>query len=266
MGIHARRDDAEPLPLPVLADDEPVWRYVHLPKLVDFLARRQLPLVRVDLLGDRFEGSLPKGHADWLAEALQRAVPAAASADDADREAAIARSARLRRSLIRHTHASCWRAGRAESAAMWRAYCGTREGAALRTTFGHLRRAIDDPRTLVAPVHYLDFETERLPSLNLAYPLLCKRIEFAHEREVRVLRFRVDEWLEGLRPRSAGEIAGPPVEYLPVDPIELVEEVYVSPYAPEWYYDAVRVLIEKLAPPLADRLRWSRLADDPDWS
>jgi hypothetical protein len=263
-GMGILSDERRALPLPDLADDEPVWRYVHLPKLVDFLARRQLPLVRVDLLGDRFEGSLPKGHANWLVEALTRALPDAGDGEDA-REA-VARAVRLRRSLIRHTHASCWRAGKAESAAMWRAYCGTREGAAIRTTFGHLRRSIDDRWTLVAPVQYLDFDTERLPTHNLAYPLLCKRIEFAHEREVRVLRFRLDEWLEGLRSRAPSEIAAAAVEYLPVDPGELVEELYVSPYAEEWYYEAVRVLLEKLAPPLAPRLRWSRLADDPDWA
>jgi hypothetical protein len=262
MGIFS--DDKQPLPLPALADDEPVWRYVHLPKLVDFLARRQLPLVRVDLLGDRFEGSLPKGHAHWLTEALARALPE--DPNGPDTEAAVARAARLRRSLIRHTHASCWRAGKAESAAMWRAYCGTREGAAIRTTFGHLRRSIDDRWTLVAPVQYLDFETGRLPTHNLAYPLLCKRIEFAHEREVRVLRFRVDEWTAGLQRRAPSEISSAAVEYLPVDPVDLVEELYVSPYAEEWYYEAVRVLLEKLAPPLAPRLRWSRLAEDPDWA
>jgi hypothetical protein len=48
--------------------------------------------------------------------------------------------------------------------------------------------------------------------------------------------------------------------------VDIVEELYVSPYAEEWYYEAVRVLLEKLAPPLAPRLRWSRLAEDPDWA
>jgi hypothetical protein len=261
----AATDDRPTLRLPTLADDEPVWRYVHLPKLVDFLARRQLPLVRVDLLGDRFEGSLPRGHADWLKEALAAARPRPSQDDVATGPPRLEAAARLRRSLIRHTHASCWRAGRAESAAMWRSYCGTVEGAAFRTSYGRLRGLAADRFTMVAPVHYLDFESERLPTLNLAYPLLCKRIEFAHEREVRVLRFRLDEWLAALARQEAGEAAAPAVEYLPVDPAGLVEEVYVSPYAPEWYYEAVRVLLEKLCPVLADRLRWSRLADDPDW-
>jgi hypothetical protein len=256
---------AETLPLPALDDDEPVWRYLHLPKLVDFLARGKLPLVRVDLLGDRFEGSLPKAHANWLVDALARAIPDLAERSAAETEAAVARAAQLRRSLIRHTHASCWRAGQGESAAMWRAYCGTQEGAALRTTYGKLRAAVDDRWTLVAPVRYLDFATERLPSHNLAYPLLCKRIEFAHEREVRVLRFRIDEWLEALRRGAPATVAAAPVEYLAVDPDALVDEVYVSPYAPEWYHDAVRVLLAKLTPGLDGRLRWSRLADDPDW-
>lgn len=82
---------------------------------------------------------------------------------------------------------------------MRRAHCGSEEGTAIRTTFGRLREAVADAWTVTAPVPYLDFETERLPSRNLAFPLLCKRIEFAHEREVRVL-------LEASAPTLSGKI------------------------------------------------------------
>jgi hypothetical protein len=253
--------------LPTLPDDEPVWRYVHLPKLVDLIARRKLPLVRVDLLGDRFEGSIPRAQAeDWLVEALGHVRPLLLEPDARRREERLDHAAQLRRSLIRYTHASCWRAGRKESAAMWRAYCGSHEGAAVRTTFGHLKRAVADEWTMVTPIHYLDFDSERLPNHNLAYPLLCKRIEFAHEREVRVLRFRIDAWRAALGQSPPEQIAADAVEYLDFDPEEAIEEVYVSPYAPDWYFEAVRVLLEKLAPPLAERLRRSHLADDPEWA
>lgn len=261
------RRGAPAIPIPTLPDDEPVWRYVHLPKLVDLIARRKLPLVRVDLLGDRFEGSIPRVQAeDWLVEALGHVRPLLLDPDARQRERHVDEASQLRRSLIRFTHASCWRAGRTESAAMWKAYCGSQEGAAVRTTFGHLKRAVADEWTMVAPIHYLDFETERLPSHNLAYPLLCKRIEFSHEHEVRVLRFRIDAWRAALERAPPAQVAADAIEYLDFDPEEAIDEVYVSPYAPDWYFEAVRVLLEKLAGPLAGRLRRSRLAEEPDWA
>jgi hypothetical protein len=77
---------------------------------------------------------------------------------------------------------------------------------------------LGDRWTLVAPVQYLDCETGRLATHTLAYPLLCRRSEFAHEREVRVHRFRVDESTARLQRRTPSEISSAAVEYLPVDP------------------------------------------------
>jgi hypothetical protein len=99
-----------------------VWRYSELPQLVNVLARRALPFIRVDLFADKFEGSVTRPvQAEWGVNPINAAT-----------------LARVRPELKREMYASCWHAGEDESEAMWKLYCGDRGGVAMQTTYERL--------------------------------------------------------------------------------------------------------------------------------
>ena len=43
-------------------DEEVIWRFMDLSKLIYILAHQALPFIRLDLFEDKFEGYIPKGN------------------------------------------------------------------------------------------------------------------------------------------------------------------------------------------------------------
>jgi len=224
-----------------------VWRYMNLAKFVWILANRKLWLSRVDLLGDPHEGSTPRALAlarddfyrEHGAEQLLRQVP------------------EINQNIRTSTYASCWHWGNNESEAMWRLYCPTGEGVAIQTTYEKLVDSIaSDPYLYIGQVTYLDYETDGFPSNNLFYPVMHKRISFAHEQEVRLVKTFSEFW--GLPTRI-----GPPGVVVDWEAEPLIEAVYIDPYAPDYYADVVRTLVSQLTPPLESRVRWSQMRAAP---
>jgi hypothetical protein len=156
-----------------------VRRYISLASLVAILSRKQLPLTRVDLFDDPFEGSVP---ADYVASTKER-FP------DPDTQVRISVVNRVARTRI---FASCWHANEEESDAMWRLYCPPREGVALQTTYERLETSLPPgPDCALGMVQYIPDS-----AWSLAHPVspftfcMRKRPAFAHEREVRVMFHR----------------------------------------------------------------------------
>ena len=227
-----------------------VWRYMDLPRLISLLSRHELILPRVDLMVDPFEGSIPPNllkHAD--------------SGADADGPIA-----RLRAHLRRGVYISSWHENRRESEAMWRLYCGSAEGVALSTTYAKLCAALEThPNTVIGRVTYIDYDSDsaRCPNMqhSLAHPLapfMTKRASFEHEREIRVLHWQA---LDGGVSSHASE--PPPAVGLAWNIADAVEQVWVSPYAPRWYFDVVKEVLGHFAPDLVRCLAWSQMTADP---
>jgi hypothetical protein len=188
----------------------------------------QLLLTRVDLMKDEFEGSVTRG----VYEAWRREYPA-----EIERMFGAAR---------RMMYVSCWHANNDESEAMWRLYCGNQGGVALRTSYATLDRCTH-PEAFIGEISYIDFSSsDRLPADNNYFtPFMYKRLAFRHEQEVRVVMWRRTSRLPA---RDEGE---PPTMGLDWNIGEAIENVFVSPYAPEWYRDVVEGVLQKFAPVLA---------------
>jgi hypothetical protein len=73
---------------------------------------------------------------------------------------------------------------------MWDLYLASkREGVAIRTTFGDIRRAFRDTKDdiQVGVVRYIDYTKDWFSMRNLFIPITHKRMSFAHESEVRLI-------------------------------------------------------------------------------
>lgn len=135
-----------------------------------------------------------------------------------------------------YTFVNCWHENETESEAMWKLYTAHQpEGVAIQTTYGALRKAINQPEIQIGRITYENFDVAFLPEDSYGW---YKRKSFEHEREVRVMIEPDDpEHLKQIedayKKKHQVRIS------LDVDLDALVENVYVSPYANDWFKELV---------------------------
>lgn len=224
-----------------------VWRYLDLAKFVWTLINSKLWLSRIDLLQDSYEGSTPKPavaarNEYYKAEGFDNIAAQWPGITQRNRTA---------------TYANCWHSGYAESEAMWRLYCPSNQGIAIQTTYQKLVDSIAHDSTLyIGLVTYIDYESHAFPLTNLFYHVMHKRISFAHEQEVRLIK----TLYEFMKPEASGGPPGIAIDWN-LDP--LVEAIYVNPYAPTYYADVVKAVVQEFAPNLVEQVLWSQMRAAP---
>jgi hypothetical protein len=225
-----------------------VWRYLDLPKFLWLIEKRKLYLTRLDLLNDPHEGSTPRRVAEMRDEFLR----------EQGAEKIVGQISEINRLTRQSVFVSCWQYGSTESEAMWRLYCPNDQGVAIQTTYKKLVDSIDEyPQLYIGGVTYIDYETEGFPTGNMFYPVMHKRVSFAHEQEVRIVKTDSLYW-------GIGNPKVPPLG-ISVDwnPATCIESVYVNPYAAEYYYEVVCSIVEHFIPELRERIFWSSMRAEP---
>jgi hypothetical protein len=254
-------------------------RYTTLDALVHILRNRQLRLTRVDKFHDPFEGSVPKRQIDDQ-------LPIFSSRNAAQIMGVAAHHPSMsmpphrhldpwtemtlrRRAKTRSAHASCWTAGH-ESEAMWRLYCRDGEpegqGIALQSTFGKVEAAVARQDLFVSPIRYRYYHDGDAFDDELD-PFMHKRMGFAHEREVRLLKYDESHYSELEAALTSGDPArATPPElpehiFLDWSPAAVIERITISPYADDSYETRARDAIASIDPSPVDRLELSVLSE-----
>lgn len=228
------------------------WRYMDLAKFVSLLDQKSLYLPRLEFLNDTHEGSLPLPN-----YVSNRSFGEAIGHPDFAEF--IARSTRAIREV---TYVSCWMLRNDESEAMWRLYCGDRQGIAIKTSYAKLAEAINQDNMFIGKIRYIDFEKTPIPVGNVYYTPMHKRLAFEHESEVRILKILSDEMTGYLNEVEYKK--NPPIGIsLNLDINALIEEIYIHPYADDWFEASVRAVIRAMNPCLENRLRWSSMKNAP---
>lgn len=227
------------------APNDKLWRYMDLSKFISLISKREIYFSAAKCFADPFEGA--KGvigrkeiwdsfYSDFLRNALLTvpgADPARFSEDELQQE-----TERLLHDLHaggiesrEHTFISCWHMNDFESEAMWKLYSkDTTNAIAIQTTYQRLYDALGkDPYIAIGKVKYIDF-TKRFSSVS--HPYWYKQKSFDYEREVRAIAINIHE-------------KGTHGVYYPVDIDLLIENLYVSPYAPQWFYDVIQSVLDK---------------------
>jgi hypothetical protein len=147
-----------------------------LPKFVSLLRTSALYLSRLDLLHDPHEGALPRAlgearRAFAEKEGIAHILPMLSGGVQKVRSAC---------------YVSCWALNDIESEAFWRLYARDDDGIAIQTSYTKLMDVIrGDDQLYVGRVTHLDYETQWFPGDNVYYPVMHKRLSFAHERSAR---------------------------------------------------------------------------------
>lgn len=210
-----------------MKESEKIWRYLDFTKFVSLLESRSLHLARLDSMGDPFEGSYPVNY-------LRNGQLHEMHQNEGHRY-------RLRA----HIAISCWHQNDHESAAMWSLYLKSDEGVAIQSTVGNLVKELfanspSDCSPGVMPVRYIDFEKDE-PPLGYLGAASLKRKSFEHEREVRATLYKCNE-LDSID--GVSEVAPTGID-IPVNLSNLIENVYVSPAAPRWFFDLVKAVVDR---------------------
>ena len=242
----------EPQNLPsVPADDAILWRYMSFTKFASLLTKKALFFARADKLGDPFEGSLSP-----LNEELYPFIHGTMAPEHQETHRL------LFRNLPRFTLLNCWHENETESDAMWKLYTGNREGIAIRTTCGSLKESLSGEEWVnIGRANYVDYDNTHIRDNDSMVPFLHKRKSFEHEREVRAIirkPYRANNQIIADGP----DICDVGI-YCGVDVHTLIKEVFVPPYAEDWFAELVQATAETYG--LQAPVKRSALSALPVW-
>lgn len=212
------------------------------------LERESLFFCRADLFQDAFEGSLTRANIEQR-EQFEPPDPT----DEAYIDVPYSK-------MPEWTAINCWSCSEHESAAMWSLYCPGGPGVAVRTTFARLCEALQECpwKVVISKVTYVDYQQATIPDRHLLAPFLHKRQSFEHEHEVRAIIQRMLDQTMPDRPSPFARLGGVHVK---VALQALIERIYVSPTAPEWYTELVKGITQRYLLPVT--VHQSSLAGDP---
>lgn len=221
-----------------------LWRYMDLGKYIHLISTKKLYFASADSFEDPFEGAkgVVERKEEWDSFYLEfcrkaiRTVPGATKEQlepNYIEEEAQSLLTKLNQNgdwERKHTFISCWHCNDFESEAMWKLYSvNTKNAVAIQTTTSRLYEALDrEPDIEIGKVKYVDYN-KRFASINGAY--WYKRKSFEHEREVRAIIKDYETSTKGIS--------------IPIDITTLLESVYISPYASQWFEEVVRSVMEK---------------------
>jgi hypothetical protein len=214
-----------------------IWRYMDFTKFVSLIDKHALFFPRISLLGDKFEGSIPKQtYPDFSREQkdeLRQSDPDGYEKFIANDNNARKEAARWRKAQRNCTFVNSWHMSEFESAAMWKLYLKTDEGIAIQSTYSRLAICLSASKIKVylGMVRYVNYSSE-YPFNVASFPFICKRKSFEHEKELRAIIMKhPTDYVPNTSVRIPNGIE------IPVILDSLIEEVYVSPTAEKWFED-----------------------------
>lgn len=227
------------------SEDVKVWRYMDFTKLMSIITSGNLHFTRSDKFEDPFEGSFPTWNVKRR-ESFETATP----------EIQVMMKERLQ-DMKRFVALNCWHLNEYESDAMWKLYLKSNEGIAIQSTYAKLKESLIDKEAIyLGLVDYIDYENDSIEPGDSLTPFFHKRKSFEHEREVRaaVVKLPNTNYTENT---IDGGLS------IAVDLSTLIERVYVSPTAPDWFANLVKKMLHEYDSNY--EVVHSKLNDDPQY-
>lgn len=232
-----------------------LWRYMDIPSFLSLILNESLTFVRADLFEDRFEGTLPRLTAELLDYQMQQKIK------NGELDQKYLNLSSMLNQGNKTTYLNCWCKENHEMVHMWKIY-SKENGLAIQTDYNRLKESIlTDESIHPTEIRYLDYNNVFVDwKFNTMTFYTLKRNEYKSENEFRLIlshpRF-VENQIDFKK--SAPEIVNSrnrlyektPVIKCRINPAILISKIYISPYAPKWYYEMVSDILEKFN--LADK-------------
>lgn len=179
-----------------VSNDEVLWRYMDLSKLLDILVHNQLSFPRTDLFEDNYEG-----HPDRYVDYVKKSYMENAFLRSFGELNGFTTTGMIKNSIQianLSSYISCWHMNKHESAAMWKLYCSSADAVAIKTTVGKLNQVLGNSnQDLIKGEIIYDFDFVMVPTIshiNYLDSLFIKRPSFVHENEYRIIYHDADNF------------------------------------------------------------------------
>lgn len=211
-----------------------VWRYMNFAKFLHLITFSKLFFVRMDKLTDQLEGTLTSSGVNEIEDRYNNIeFPLSKQ----ERKIRSNKEIADMENFNKYTLVNCWAQSADESFALWKIYLGNQpNGIAIKTKYKNLKDSIIDDKFnfLFQKVYYsAEVRDNKMSSVQFR-----KNRFYKFENEVRIAIF--SQYIKfGGEPKYK---IGTDVD---VNLNKLIECIYVSPFAPVWFYDLVNYLIKE---------------------
>lgn len=218
-----------------LNDDQKLWRYMDLSKLISMFDKQAIWLARTDTVEDTHEGRFP----DEMKKLLEKAYEQFSDSD----KSTVRDAEDFQDYLCKNTYISCWHKNADENMVMWKIYARDINTVAIQTTVGNIKRSV--PRGQLRGHSLILQNIAYKQSDEIAGVLLyeqCffrKRPHFSFEEEVRI---SLDTFSKDAPTKNT-----PKGQELKVNMNGLIEKILVHPDSLDWFIDVVTSIAKKYA-------------------
>jgi len=217
-----------------LDEDQKLWRYMDLAKLVSMLESNSLWLARADTFRDAHEGRFPSEMREFIDKAYE--------GFDENDPSPVKDTNDFQDYLIKNTFISCWHKNLEENMVMWEIYGRNSNSVAIQTTVKRLSDCIDTTGIIGHSLLLKNVKYQNADAIRgvLLYEecFFRKRTHFAFEQEVRL---SLDTYSrENPTKNNPFGINVP----LPALKSIFIAKVLVHPDSQQWFVDAVESLMK----------------------
>jgi hypothetical protein len=236
-----------------------VSKYMDLIKFISLLYSKSLFFCRLDKLEDKFEGSSPLQneiyYEKWYRKAYDLNNIKSNEKDKSIKQNLISRS-NMEEKFKALNCVNCWNKYTSESYALWKIYSDINKGIMITSSVNNVIKSFEftSENVQLSEVKYIDHNTDLIGTNNLNYAIIHKNISYNYENELRMIYMVKAE--NGLtydwdsEPIKSGKLIN-------VDLNILIDEIILSPFSPNWFYDIVFDLTKKYN--LNKKIRFSNL-------
>lgn len=138
---------------------------------------------------------------------------------------------------------NCWNEFKGESYALWKIYSDLNQGIMIKSSFKRIINALKESKEKVycSKVKYIDHDTDSIDIGNTMSPVVHKHKAYSYENEIRLIHevsnigwkhdWENEKYKNGIK--------------VNVNLGKLIDEIVISPFAPEWFSDLIRDILDK---------------------
>lgn len=220
-----------------LDDNTILFRYMDFSKFVKLLEDKRLFFCNTNYFEDKLEGEMPEGFYKGWPDYMKEGHKSIADAINKAQKAFIC----------------CWNKSEEESYALWKIYTNPVTGVAIKSTIGDLRKALNNGGIELYKVKYIKSFEESDESLEPPFYFRENKdgmpITSRVKEVYKLSSYKYEDEVRAVYIKNSKEI-GLDFE---VDLVQLVNEVYVSPFAPKWFVELVQKLVKEPKYQIADK-------------
>lgn len=234
--------------------EQVMWRYLTFEKYVNLIVTSTLWFSRVDLAGDRFEGSSTHASVSEWKRILSEVLPIDQVENTQHQLSA------NHRAFNALAYVNCWHKNDDESMLMWKLY-SDKNGVAIRTTFSDFEQSLQTDREIfVNHVRYLNYAEggDVFEDSNFLRKVSSRPKFLDFESEIRAAFLHHEDLKDGLELENQ-----PRGIKIPIKLETLITEVILRPEADEWAIEVIQDLHSKCGLDL--RLKYSQFEFEPVW-